>query len=111
MQDRRHRISARMDFLRGARAGMVCHHAPTLGGSHIHIGGQHKSQLWPVRHGEFDAFDQIVHGAGDGFHFAHVLRVRGDGAVAEHGFKRLPNVLEAHEPGSAGVHANHFFIV
>ena len=111
MQDRRHRISARMDFLRGARAGMVRHHAPTLGGSHIHIGGQHKSQLWPVRHGEFDAFDQIVHGAGDGFHFAHMFWVRGDGAVAEHGFKRLPNVLEAHEPGSAGVHANHFFIV
>ena len=90
---------------------MVRDHAPTLRGAHVDIGGHH------IGHGitfgcvQFNAFHQVVQGAGEGLDFAHMLWVCRDDTVGEHGFKRASDAVCAQQARAAGVHTNDVFFV
>lgn len=111
MQYRWQGVRAGVYFLRRAGTGVVRHHAPALGRAHIHIGGQHKRCGRGIRQVQGDAFDQIVHGAGDGFYLAHMFRMGVDDAVAEHVFKGLTDIVYADQARAAGMNTHHIFII
>mgnify|MGYP007102824336 CR=1 FL=1 len=111
MQNRRQGVRARVYLLRCTGTGVVRHHAPALGRAHIHIGGQHKRGSRGIRQVQGDAFDQIVHGAGDRFYFAHMFRMGINDAVAEHIFKGLTDIVYADQTRAAGMYTHHIFII
>ena len=111
MQNRRQGVRARVYLLRCTGTGVVRHHAPALGRTHIHIGGQHKRGGRGIRQIQGDAFDQIVHGAGNGFYLAHMFRMGVDDAVAEHVFKGLTDIVYADQARAAGMNTDHIFVI
>ena len=52
------------------------------------------------------AENQVVHGTGDGFDFAHMLGLRGDDAIGEHGLEGGTDRTGAHQPGTARMHTD-----
>ena len=63
------------------------HHAPALRGALVHIGGHHQSFVLAFDSLNVDAFDHVVHGTGERFHFANAFGPGLDGAIGKHGLK------------------------
>lgn len=89
----------------GAR--VMRHHAPTLGGLVVDIGGNHKCLLFPLRRHDLYAFYQVMNRTGQGVNFVDSLRVGLHAAVGKHVFKGCSNGALPDQPGTAGVNANN----
>ena len=108
-------LSALEDLLRlvlGSRAGMVHHHAPSLGCLVVHVCGQYIGVGWALRGGHFNLFHDAVDRAGHGIDAANVLWPDLQrSAVSKHGFKGRPDRMGAHNARTARVHAHNVFVV
>ena len=111
MQNRRQSIRAGVYLLGRAGTGVVRHHAPALRGTDIHIRGQHKRSGGRFGQVQLDAFNQIVHGAGHGFYFAHMLWVGIDHAIAEHVLKRLADIVYTDQTRTARMYTHHIVVI
>src|SRR5450830_6175 len=110
MQDGR-TIRQWQGLVRGAGAGMVGHHAPSLSGLVVDVGGDHPRLVPASRGVDFNALDHAVNRAGQGLHALHMLQMNGHGALRQQGFKSGTDGADTDQPGAAWVHADDVVLI
>lgn len=105
MQDLR--LDTHIDRIMGcAGTRVVRHHAPTLWGLVIHIGGNHKRLLLALGRHDLDALHQVMNRTGQRVNFMDSFRVGLHAAVGKHVFKCGAYGALPDQPRTTRVNAN-----
>jgi hypothetical protein len=98
-------------IVEGAGAGVMGHESPALWGFVKDVGSDDKGFVRTGGGHDFDAFNQMMYSAGQGFDFVDALRIGLYVAVGKHGLKASTDGTGPDQARTTGVDAQDVFFV